>query len=359
MATIYKRGKVWWGRVHRQGRELRQSLKTPAEGVARKRLAAWVAELDRLAWGGKPRYTFDDLALEFIEGHLPQLKPGASRRYLISLEVLADSFEGLELPQITSSRLAEFEARRRQGGRRIPERMRGYKRPQPLSPATIRRDLACLSSMFGYAIELEWIDHNPVAAYLRRARRRGLRESLPRRRYLTSAEEQLLLAAAAVTSDAPDLAAAIALAIDTGLRRGELFGLTRDRVRLDTNEIRLKGDGTKNARPRNVPLLPRARAILAQQPAHLRSPLVLVNPATGRGYIDMRRGLAGAAKRAGIEPLQWHDLRRTCGCRLLQDRGLSMEQVSRWLGHCSVLVTERAYAFLEDEHLQRAITARE
>jgi hypothetical protein len=32
-----------------------------------------------------------------------------------------------------------------------------------------------------------------------------------------------------------------------------------------------------------------------------------------------------------------------------------MEQVSGWLGHSSVLVTERAYAFIETEHLHAAI----
>jgi integrase len=32
-----------------------------------------------------------------------------------------------------------------------------------------------------------------------------------------------------------------------------------------------------------------------------------------------------------------------------------MEGVKEWLGHSSVLVTERAYAFLEIEHLHRAV----
>jgi integrase len=69
----------------------------------------------------------------------------------------------------------------------------------------------------------------------------------------------------------------------------------------------------------------------------------------------MNKGLAGAAKRAGIAPVTWHDLRRTCGCRRLQEDRLSMEEVSKWLGHSSIVVTEQTYAFLEDEHLQRAV----
>jgi integrase len=60
-----------------------------------------------------------------------------------------------------------------------------------------------------------------------------------------------------------------------------------------------------------------------------------------------------------MEHVQWHDLRRTCGCRLLQDRRFSMEQVSRWLGHSSVKVTESRYAFLSVAHLHRAVAESE
>lgn len=354
MASVYQRGKVWWGRVQRQGREIRQPLKTGSRSVAERRLKAWIAELDRDAWGEKPRRTFDDLALRFIAEHMPLLRPKSAARYATSIDALTDSFEGVHLDQLGGAALAEFERARRLGGRRIPEKMRGIKRPQPIRPATIRRDLACLSSMFGFAIEIEWAETNPVPAYLKRGKKRGLREAAPRRRYLTVDEERKLLIAAKDKWAEPDLYDAVALAIDTGLRRDELLGLERDRVSLDRNEIRLT-DGTKNAKPRNVPLLPRAKAILAQRPAQMFSRYVFFNKATGARYRHMNRGLTGAAKRAGIEPLTWHDLRRTCGCRLLQDHGLSMEQVSRWLGHSSVLVTEKSYAFLEDENLQRAI----
>lgn len=367
MATIYKRGKVWWGRVQRQGREARQSLKTTTETVARKRLSAWIDELDRIAWGEKPRRTFDELGLRFIDEHLPRLKPNAAKRYLVSIEALTDSFEGSYLDQISSARIAEFEASRRKAGQRIPEKWKGKRRPKPISNGTIRRDLACLSSMFGFAIEIEWCEVNPVPAYMKRARKRGLREAPPRRRYLSLEEEAKLLVAAADQYGSADLRDAIALAIDTGLRREELFsvrrpptiaaaGETGPLLRLDKNAIEVTEDTTKNSRARSVPLLPRAAAMLAQRPAQfLCTGYVILNRETGTRYRAMNKGLSGAAKRAGIRPLTWHDLRRTCGCRLLQEHRMSMEEVSRWLGHSSIQVTEKAYAFLEDEHLQQAI----
>ena len=61
------------------------------------------------------------------------------------------------------------------------------------------------------------------------------------------------------------------------------------------------------------------------------------------------------AGREVMEHLEWHDLRRTCGCRLLQDLEFEMKQVSVWLGHTSVEVTEQHYAFLKVDHLQKAL----
>ena len=56
-----------------------------------------------------------------------------------------------------------------------------------------------------------------------------------------------------------------------------------------------------------------------------------------------------------MEHVEWHDLRRTCGCRLLQDRKFAMEEVSKWLGHSSTKVTEQHYAFLHIDQLDEAV----
>ncbi|MGI9378741.1 MAG: tyrosine-type recombinase/integrase, partial [Methyloligellaceae bacterium] len=91
-----------------------------------------------------------------------------------------------------------------------------------------------------------------------------------------------------------------------------------------------RGSGTKNRTGRVVPLLPRAAQFLAQHPRQIRSAYVFCHT-NGERYIQMERGFKAACRRADIVNLRWHDLRRTCGSRLLQDHGFSMEEVKEWL----------------------------
>jgi integrase len=114
------------------------------------------------------------------------------------------------------------------------------------------------------------------------------------------------------------------------------------------------GTKTKSGRARKVPVPARSATILAQLPRN-DSGVVLVNPETGGRYVQMNKGLKAAARRAKISDLQWHDLRRTAGCRWLQRDGKSMEEVSILLGHSSVVVTERRYAFLEAEAVAESL----
>jgi integrase len=329
---IYKRGKQWWGRAQRNGKDRRTPLKTTSKTVAERRYRQWRDDLDAIAWGDKPRRRFDEASTRFVKEHLPTLRLSSAKRYGVSLDWLIDEFEGKFLDQLGTAALMEFERKRREAGAK---------------PPTVRRDLACLSSIFGCCIEWEWCDANPVPAYMKRRKRRGLKEAPARTRYLSHFEEGALLANAT-----PAVRTAIEFAIDTGLRRGEQFGLTWEKVDLQAKAIWLDGN-TKSGKPRRVPLLPRTAQILAQMPRHIRSPYVFRHK-NGDRLNNMEKGLKGARRRAGVRALSWRDLRRTCGCRLLQDHGKSMEAVKEWLGHSSVLVTERHYAFLEFEHIEVA-----
>ena len=277
---------------------------------------------------GKPRKMYTEAMGEFVAQHLPSLKPSARRRYGVSIDRLTPRLGGLYLDQITTTKLREFVA---------------YRRREGVMDATIRRDLACLSSMFTLAVSEGWADANPV----KNMDKRSIRESAPRTRYLSHNEEMALIYHAGAY-----LWPMIAFAIDTGLRLEEQLSLEWSQVNLKRGEIFIPN--TKTEMPRTVQLLPRAARLLAQLPVRLGSPYVFTKR-DGSRYGKLTRGLAGAVRRAGLKDLKWHDLRRTCGCRLLQDHGLDIFKVRGWLGHKSVAVTERSYGFLGNETIREAL----
>ncbi len=337
MSTIYRRDRIYWARAQRGNREFRRSLKTANRSIAEKRFRQWLDELDATAWGTKPRYSYDEASHRFVREHLTTLKPSGAKRYGVSLKALALHFGGKGLADITKAELSAFETRRRQDG---------------VSSGTIRRDLSCLSSMLESATDWEWIEDgsNPVPSFMRRRAKRGLKEANPRTRYLTMDEEDRLLDEAS-----PAVRDAIILAIDSGLRSDELFGLKWTQIDLVRGLITTT-TRTKSGRDRKVPVGRRSAQILAQMPRQIDSPYVLNNPDTGTRYVHMLKGIKAAARRAGIVDLIWHDLRRTAGCRWLQRDRKTMDEVSTLLGHSSVEVTEQRYAFLISEDIAESLS---
>jgi integrase len=348
MANVYKRGATWWGRAQKNGEEFRRSLETRSESVARERLRTWLDELDASAWGGRPKVNFNTAAAVFVSEHGPTLRPGSLKRYGSSITWLEERFSDKLIASISTADLREFETWRRSMGASAP---------------TVRRDLACLSSIYGFAIEKEWVDANPVSPFLKARKKRGLRESPSRTRYLSRAEEARLLEGAI-----PRVRDAMLVAIYSGLRSEEQWGLTWDRVDLARKQVIIPKEMAKGKRERTVILLDPAVEVLKRLPRHIRSPFVFFHggplPSTkplaaprrvsrttkdGDRFNHMLRGLKKAAERAGLTDLIWHDLRRTHGCRCIQEQNFSMEMVRDQLGHSSVVQTEKAYAFLEVE----------
>jgi integrase len=282
MSTIFRRGKTYWARARRNNREFRRSLKTTDRATTEKRFRAWLDQLDKLAWGEKLDRTYAEAEEKFIREHLTTLKPRSAKRYGDSLKHLSEHFGMMILAQVTSAELSSFETKRRSDG---------------VTPSTIRRDFACLSSLMTSCLEWEWIDNNPVPLYLRRRARRGLVEGLPRSRYLTDSEEGALLAAAT-----PALRSAITLAIDTGLRREELFSLEWWQVDTERGLITTTTK-TKSGRPRKVPLPERSCRVLANLQRHDGVPHVLVNPDTRKRYVQQNKGFKATIRRANIADL--------------------------------------------------------
>lgn len=347
MPSIYLRGTTYWARVQHKGKEVRRSLETPSRSVAAERLKDFVADVTRGKWTDSKGHSYTAARDKFVKEHCKRIRPKSAKRYITSLVALDVHFKDFSLDEITSAALSEYETARRKQGR---------------SNGTIRRDLSCLSSIFTCAEEWEWVTSNPVAAYMRKAQKRGLKEAEPRTRYLSHEEELTLLdqieRTIATTKNKRHLWAyqqlrrAIILNIETGLRAEELFSLTWRDVDIDTNRLTVRRELAKSGKQRTVPLQERALNVIDELP---RRGTFVICKKDGTRYKDMYDRLVRMAKRAGIPDLEWHDLRKTCGCRLLQDQQLPIEHVSMWLGHSTIEQTRRAYAFLDVRHLEQRL----
>lgn len=200
------------------------------------------------------------------------------------------------------------------------------------SGSTANRFRALISSFYTFGVRRGLVAANPVS------RVPGFREPQGRIRFLGYSEEVALRAAIA-----PRHAPELDVALHTGLRRGEQYGLKWSEVSLDRAVVTVTGKGAKR---RTVPINDAAREAFWQlHRASLGSPLVC------RG--SSRWWFAAAVRRAGLCDLRWHDLRHTFASRLVMS-GVDIRTVQQLLGHSSIATTMR-YAHVSEGHLRAAL----
>lgn len=196
-------------------------------------------------------------------------------------------------------------------------------RLKEVAAATVVRELNTVSHCVDMALR-EWgyyVPRNPVKLVRRPAAPRG------RTRRLLEGEEQRLLDAVESGRNVY-MRPLIALAIETGMRRGELLSLSWQHVDLGRGVAHLPL--TKNGTARDVPLSSRARAVLQglwEARGDSTDPRVLST--TGSAVAQAWSHLCG---RAGVSDLRFHDLRHEAVSRLFE-RGLGLMEVASISGH--------------------------
>ncbi|OCB03266.1 integrase [Acidithiobacillus ferrivorans] len=204
-------------------------------------------------------------------------------------------------------------------------------------PNTIRLHLALLSNLFTVARKewgMEALD-NPVES----VRKPKLPQGRDRR--LVGDEENRLLDACSKIN--PELAAIVRMAIETGMRQGEIMGMKWSMVNLSARTVTLPD--TKNGTRRTVPLSSRAVAVLEALPRNLN----------GRVWTYTQDRLKAiyrtAVARAGITGLTFHDLRHEATSRLFE-KGFNPMEVSAITGHKTLQMLKR-YTYLRAEDLAK------
>ncbi|MEW6648522.1 MAG: site-specific integrase [Pseudomonadota bacterium] len=214
---------------------------------------------------------------------------------------------------------------------------------------TVRLELALLSHLYTTAIR-EWdvgLTFNPVGNIRKPSPGQG------RERRLEPDEEKRLIEACTRASN-PMLGWIVRLALETGMRAGEIVGLRRKHVDLHQRYVLLPE--TKNGTPRTVPLTREATRILSEAASHPIRPIDTDLIFWGEpGHDGKRRGYQfqpawyRALKQAGIQELRFHDLRHEAISRMVE-AGLSDQEVSAISGHKSMQMLRR-YSHLRSQHL--------
>ena len=209
--------------------------------------------------------------------------------------------------------------------------------------ATVNRYLALLSHACTIAIkEWQWMAVNPVIQISKP------REAQGRTRFLSDEERERLLVACR-SSESVHLFTIVTLALSTGMRRGEILGLSWENVDLQNRRITLTR--TKNGERRVVPLVGKAFELIKNLYLKLEpegKDLVFPSPNNPMQPISIRTAWETAIKRGKIENFRFHDLRHSTASYLAMN-GASLLEIADILGHKTLQMVKR-YSHLSEDH---------
>lgn len=195
---------------------------------------------------------------------------------------------------------------------------------QGKSPQTVRNEINLISHVYTIA-KKEWgmtCLINPVLNI------RLPKPSVGRERRLQEGEEQALLKAANYP-----LKEMIIIALETGMRLGEILSITWTNI--DIKNATLKLETSKNGERRFVPLSSKARNTLIQLQRQLSG---LVFPLVTSSAISHQ--FRKVCKDLNLIDLRFHDLRHEATSRLFE-KGLDMMEVAAITGHKTLHILKR------------------
>lgn len=149
----------------------------------------------------------------------------------------------------------------------------------------------------------------------------------------------------------------VLLALNTGLRRGELLHLRWRDVDLERRVLTVRGEDAKTGQTRHVPLNSEAVLVItAWRPTKFDPDgYVFASSQESQPLVAIRKTWIAVLKIAVVDGFRFHDLRHTFASKLVM-AGIDLNTVRELLGHKSIAMTLR-YAHLAPEHKAAAVEA--
>jgi integrase len=320
MSLTKRKGVFYADFIDGSGRRIRKSLKTPDKKLARELYDQLKADSWRQRhFGETPRRSWKESVVRYLNetAHKRSHETDISRlRWL-------DRFMGnTHLDQIGPDLIEKI----------IDDRV-----AKGLKPASINQILGLVHNICRRAHrEWQWLDKEVHV--------RMLKFNNERDRVLSDDEEPRLLAA--LPSHLSNIAR---FALATGLRKTNILGLRWDWVDLDRKVLTIPASSMKASRHHGIPITEAAMSVLRR------------NRGKHPDYVFTYKGKRIASishttwmkscRKARVDNLHFHDLRRTFGTRLAI-AGVPLDAIMRLGGWSSYAILLRRYAHLQPEHLR-------
>ena len=328
-----KRSKVWWISYQQDGRQAQRSLKVTSQMIAEQMKAEIERNLER-GIAGLPQSFVDYYQVyeEFKHAVILLKSPSQAKRMHQQLKPFMLYLQSHDLNNLVRIGTSHLEAH-------LQERCK------TLSPKSWNDELNIISRYFQFAMDREYLTKNPCAKI---GRRKAPRQSVE---IFTPKELSLIFTHA--NGDAADY---YKMLLYTGMRDGEARHLQwKDVVLAPGGEhIRVRSDKvhlTKNRRDRAVPLCPPAVELFQRLKIRRRGESPFVFPGRNGGPRSNRRNnWVSCLKRIerkervkiekGFHMTGMHCFRHTFATNALAS-GIDIRVVQQWLGHASILQTQR------------------
>lgn len=147
----------------------------------------------------------------------------------------------------------------------------------------------------------------------------------------------------------------VLMALNTGLRRGELLQLRWRDIDLPRTNLTVRGEGAKTGQTRHVPLNTEVVDVLKKwKPAGAEADRFVFSASTSTAPLaEARKAWAAVLTKAKIRSFRFHDLRHTFASKLVM-AGVDLNTVRELLGRKKISMTLR-YAHLAPQHKAAAV----
>jgi len=324
---IFRKNNSWFIDYYVGARRVRERVGL-SKGEARKALAIRQAQVAQGRFDLRPQMsvpTFEQFAERYTEFSKANKRGFYNEKYRI--RQLSRFFGRRKLSDLTSWDAERFKAQM----------------SKSVGPATVNRLLGNLKHMMTMAVKWAILSKNPFAGV------KLLPVSKFSERILSKEEEGPLLAACSRVR-APYLRSMVVLALNTGMRKGEILSLRWAQVDLTNRLIHIYNAKTAHSE-RRIPMNDTVFELLAALWRQRNNDFVFPSHRKlGSQFRDPKVAFTRAIRLAGISHLRFHDLRHTFATRLVR-ASVDLITVQHLLGHAKITMTARYAHSLADDKM--------